>query len=165
MATRFIRRPERFALLAALVAALIAVAPRRASAQASEFTDNQFVPFSLLAVGCGDVISVTGTLHVLTHVTIDAAGGIAIKVHFQPQGATGVGLISNEAYQATGVTQQTITDNGPGPQFELTFINNFRMISNGPTPNFDVHQTIHVTVNNNGEVTAVVDNESVECRG
>src|SRR2546421_8861545 len=146
MAKQFVGTSQRFALLAALVGALT-MFPRTASAQASEFTDNEFVPFSFITLGCGEFIFVSGTLHVLTHVTIDSAGGIAIKVHFQPQGATGVGLTTGATYHATGVTQQTITDNGPGPQFEFTFVNNFRMISSGTTPNFDVHQTIHVTVN------------------
>jgi hypothetical protein len=164
MAKQFVGRPQRFALLAAVVGTLT-MFPRTASAQASEFTDNQFVPFTLTTFGCGDVIVLSGTLHVLTHVTIDAAGGIAVKVHFQPQGATGVGLTTGATYHGTGVTQQTFTDNGPGPQLEFTFINNFRMISSGTTPNFDVHQTIHITVNENGEVTAVVDNTSIECRG
>jgi uncharacterized membrane protein len=164
MAKQFIRRPQRLAFLAAIVAA-ITMYPRTLSAQASEFTDNEFVPFSLITAGCGDVISLSGTLHVLTHVTFNAAGGITIKTHFQPQGATGVGLVSGAQYQGTGVTQETLTDNGPGPQFEFTFINNFRMISKGTTPNFDVHQTVHITVNNNGDVTATVDNTSIECRG
>jgi hypothetical protein len=163
MAKQFVGKTQRFALLAAVVGTLT-MFPRTASAQASEFTDNQFVPFTLFAAGCGDFITVTGTLHILTHVTIDAAGGIAIKVHFQPQGATGVGT-SGATYQATGVTQEEFTSNGPGPQLEDTFINNFRMISHGTAPNFDIHENFHITVNNNGEVTVIMDNFSVECRG
>ena len=165
MANRFSRRPLRFALAAALVGALSAISAGTSSAQALEFTDNEFIPFTLTAEGCGDVIEVSGTLHVLIHVTLNDAGGITVKQHFQPQGATGVGLVSGATYQATGVTQETDTDNGPGPQFEFTFVNNFKIISRGTTPNYLVHDTVHVTVNNNGEITAEVINSTVECRG
>jgi hypothetical protein len=165
MANRFFRRPLRLALAVALVGALSAISAGTSSAQAVQFTDNEFIPFTLTAEGCGDVIEISGTLHVLIHVTFDDAGGVTVKQHFQPQGATGVGLVSGATYQATGVTQETDTDNGPGPQFEFTFVNNFKIISQGTTPNFLVHDTVHVTVNNNGEITAEVTNSSVECRG
>jgi hypothetical protein len=165
MANRFLRRPARFACLALLVGALSAVSANTASAQATQFTDNEFVPFQLFAVGCGDVIEVTGTLHVLFHITFDAGGGVTVKEHFQPQGATGVGLVSGATYQAVGETQDTSTDNGPGPLFEFTFVNNFKMISRGTTANYLVHDTIRLTVNSNGEVTADVVNSSEECRG
>jgi hypothetical protein len=165
MARRFLRRPVRLACLAALVGALSALAAGTASAQAESLTVNEFIPFELTAVGCGDEIEVTGTLHVLFHITFNPTGGVTAKEHFQPQGATGVGLISGATYQAVGETQDTMTDNGPGPQFEFTFVNNFKMISRGTTANFLVHDTIHLTVNNNGEVTAEVENSSEECRG
>jgi hypothetical protein len=165
MGKRFIRRPMRVALLAALVGALSAMSVGSASAEATQFTVNEFVPFSLTAEGCGDVIDVAGTLHVLIHFTFSDAGGATIKAHFQPQGAMGVGRVSGATYQATGVTQSTDTDSGPGPQFEFTFVNNFKIVSHGTTANYMVHDTVHVTVNNNGEVTTVVENSSVECRG
>ena len=45
-----------------------------------------------------------------------------------------------------------------------TFINNFRIIGQGPGNNYLVHQTVHLTVNANGVVTASVSNSSVECK-
>jgi hypothetical protein len=165
MAKRFLRRPVRVVCLAALIGALSAVSAGTVSAQAEQFTANEFIPFTLTAEGCGDVIEVSGTLHVLFHITFDAAGGVTVKELFQPQGATGVGLVSGATYQAVGETEDTLTDNGPGPQYEFTFVNNFKMISRGTTANYLVHDTIHVTVNENGEVTAEVVNSTVECRG
>jgi hypothetical protein len=165
MAIRFLRRPARFACVAVLVGVLSAVSAGTASAQAEQFTDNEFIPLELFAVGCGDVVQVTGTLHVLFHITFNAGGGVTAKEHFQPQGATGIGLLSGATYQAVGETQDTSTDNGPGPQFEFTFVNNFNMISRGTTANLLFHETIHLTVNENGEVTADVINSSEECRG
>jgi hypothetical protein len=138
-----------------------------ARAQSTTVTTNEQIPFSLIAFvpcandGAGEDVLVTGTLHVLTHVTIDAQGGLHVKQHFQPQGATGVGLTTGDTYRATGVTQEEFNFTGG---FTDTFINNFRWIGQGPNNNLLVHQTIHVTITPNGEITSEVENTSVECR-
>jgi hypothetical protein len=138
-----------------------------AQAEATTVTTNEQIPFSLIAfvpcanAGAGEEVLVTGTLHVLEHVTIDARGGLHVKIHFQPQGATGVGLTTGDTYHATGVTQEHFNATGV---FNDTFINNFRMIGPGPNNNLLVHQTIHITITPNGDVTSDVVNTSVECR-
>lgn len=136
---------------------------------ASTVTTNEFVPFSLIAFvpcangGAGELVEVSGTLHILTHTTISNSGNVHGKVHFQPQGAKGVGQTTGDTYNATGVTQEQFNINGPLP-FTDTFINNFNIIGPGPDNNLSVHQTIHLTINANGVVTAVVDNTSIECQ-
>jgi hypothetical protein len=110
-------------------------------------------------------VLISGTLHVLIHQTISDAGHLQFKFHFQPQGVSGVGLTTGDTYRATGVTQQTQTvDLTDGAPQEFTYINNFRIIGPGRDNNYLVHQTFHITVNANGELTSVVDNFSVECR-
>ena len=156
-------RAFRVALVAAALAAA-AIAPT-AGARAAEVTINTVVPISFVVDACGEPVLVQGALHVLIHITQDAAGGSIFKVHFQPMGITGVGLTTGTQFQGTGVTQETDTNNGPGGQLEGTFVNNFRIISHGTTPNFDVHENGHFTVNDKGELTVVHDNASVECRG
>lgn len=84
-----------------------------------------------------------------------------MKQHFQPQGISGTGLTTGDKYQATGVTQQEFNATAGLTQ---KFINNFRMIGQGPGNNFLVHETFHVTITPNGDVTSTVDNFSVECR-
>lgn len=153
------------ACLVIVLATLAGAAVSRA--QATTVTTNEQIPFSLIAFvpcandGAGEDVLVTGTLHVLSHVTIDAQGGLHVKQHFQPQGATGVGLTTGDTYHATGVTQEEFNFTGG---FTDTFINNFRWIGQGPDNNLLVHQTIHVTITPTGEVTSEVDNTSVECR-
>ena len=147
------------------------VSPASPRFSATTTTTNEQVPFSqLVSVPCanngaGELVLISGTLHILTHQTISDAGHLQFKVHFQPQGASGVGLTTGDTYRATGVTQQTVTvDLTDGAPQEFTFINNFRIIGRGRDNNFLVHQTVHVTVNANGEVTSEVVNTSVECR-
>jgi hypothetical protein len=153
------------ALLA--IAAVALAGATTAGAQATTVTTNERVPIALVAFvpcandGAGELVQLTGTLHVLTHVTIDDQGGLHVKQHFQPQGVSGVGLTTGDKYQGTGVTQDQFNATAG---LEQTSINNFRIIGQGPDNNLLVHATFHVTITPNGDVTTIVDNFSVECR-
>jgi hypothetical protein len=155
-----------FATLLA-VTAIALVGAAGAGAQAMTVTTNEQIPFATVVLvpcandGAGELVELSGTLHVLSHVTIDAQGGLHVKQHAQPQGISGIGLTTGDSYRGTGVTQSEFNATAAEEQ---TFINNFRIIGQGPDNNFLVHSTFHVTVNANGEVTTVVDNFSVECR-
>ena len=140
-----------------------------ALSQALAITVNQFVPFALLAFvpcangGAGELVLVQGTLHLQDHITING-NRAAIKTHAQPQGATGVGLTTGDIYNAVGVTQEE--DSAPliGGAAEFTFVNNFRIIGQGTDNNLQVHQTLHLTVNANGDLTTIVTNQIIECQ-
>ena len=153
------------ALLA--IAAVALAGATTAGAQATTVTTNEQIPIALVAFvpcandGAGELVQLTGTLHVLTHVTIDDQGGLHVKQHFQPQGVSGVGLTTGDKYQGTGVTQDQFNATAG---LEQTSINNFRIIGQGPDNNLLVHATFHVTITPNGDVTTIVDNFSVECR-
>jgi hypothetical protein len=152
-------------VLTTVAIALVSVAS--VGAQATTVTTNEQVPVVVFAFvpcandGAGELVLLEGTLHVLTHVTIDDQGGLHVKQHFQPQGVSGTGLTTGDTYRGTGVTQ---TEFNAAAGFEQTSINNFRIVGQGPDNNFLVHSTFHVTVTPNGDVTSVVDNFSVECR-
>ena len=151
-------------LLATVVLTLISATS--AHAEAGTFTDNVRVPINITVFspcasgGAGEVVELSGTLHMLFHVTVDDSGGFHAKGHFQPH-VSGVGLTTGDKYQGTEVRQGLNIQGTVG--FELTFIRNFRIIGQGPGNNFLLHETFHVTVKN-GEVTAFVDNASIECR-
>jgi hypothetical protein len=135
---------------------------------ATTSTTNDIIPFSTgifvpcALNGAGELVLVSGELHVLFHLTVSHSGNLTIKSHFQPQNIFGSGQTSGLKYRATGVTQQTQTVNG-NPPWNFTFINNFRFIGQGPGNNYMVHVTQHVTVNANGDLTSVVDNSSTTC--
>ena len=159
------RRKAVSLVLALTLASSLAAA---VSAQAVAITTNDFVPFAQAVLvpcangGAGEVVLISGTLHVQNHITIND-NRASIKVHFQPQGAGGVGLTTGDQYNATGVTQEHDSLPLTNGATEFTFINNFRIIGQGPDNNLQVHQTVHVTVNANGDVTTIVDNSSVDC--
>ncbi len=152
-------------ILLLVLATISFVGMPSALAQASTVTTNTKVPVTIFVfIPCAnELIVVSGNLHILSHVTIDSNGGGHIQSHFQPQGVSGTGLTSGDKYQGVGVTRQSANFRGPAP-VEFTFVNRFQMIGQGPGNNLLVHQTIHMTVNANGVITANVSNFSVVCK-
>jgi hypothetical protein len=115
-----------------------------------------FIPCA--AGGAGEVVFLTGNLHILLRFNMDQAGGIHAASHFQPQGISGTGQTTGDKYQATGVEFNAKVG------VEETFVNNFRIIGQGNGNNFLIHETFHITFNANGILRASVDNFSVDCR-
>jgi hypothetical protein len=124
------------------------------------------VPFALdVFIPCvPEDAALSGTLHALLHLTLDAGGGFHGVVHFQPMGVSGVGLTSGLKYQATGVTETTESFASNGAPFDSTSVDNFRIIGQGPGNDFVVHALTHYTVNANGDLTATVLQASAECK-
>ena len=139
-----------------------------ALSQALSLTTNDFVPFAqavlvpCAADGAGEMVLVEGVLHIQQHITINN-NRATIKSHFQPQGAGGVGQTTGDKYNAVGVTQEVDTLPIVGGAAEFTFINNFRLIGQGNDNNLQIHQTVHVTINANGDVVNTIDNTTVDC--
>lgn len=67
-------------------------------------------------------------------------------------------------YVGTGVTQSTFKGSLQNGQYTTIFVNNFRIIGQGPGNNYLVHETMHITINANGEFVVQHDNISVECK-
>ena len=112
--------------------------------------------------GQGEEIYLAGNLHIVSHTTLDPNGGYHSTLSFQPQGISGVGSTSGDKYQATGITRYS--DNYLNLPYTTTYVNNFRIIGQGPGNNYLVHETYHITINANGELTAFVDNWSIDCK-
>jgi hypothetical protein len=168
----------RFAVLGALPAVLLAAceggttAPQSATTNAARvpavaFTVSQVFPFELAtfvpcaAGGAGEVVVLTGALHDVFHLTLTPSGHATVRFHDNPQGVTGTGLTTGAAYRAVGVTQETMTVRIGSAD---TFVNSFHVIGRGPASNFTVHETLHLTVNANGTVTASFDHLRIACR-
>ncbi len=165
-----------FVLLAALLLTQLLVAlPSKAAAPfqlapppAFTYTESVKVPTNIYVTipcalgGKGEDVYLSGDLHIVSHITIDAGGGDHLEDHYQPQGISGVGMTSGARYQATGVTRYG--ENFRALPYNYTFVNNFRIIGEGPGNNYLLHETFHITVNANGELTASADNFGVDCK-
>jgi hypothetical protein len=136
--------------------------------QAASSTISSSVPISLsvfipcAAGGNGEVVDLSGNLHVVFSDTINA-NHVHLYSHFNPQGVTGTGETTGAKYQATGETLQSFDFSVVSFPFTTTFVNNFKIIGQGPGNNFAVHENAHVTINANGTLTASVDNFSATC--
>jgi len=114
-------------------------------------------------LGPGSFVELSGTLHLLFHVTTDEAGGTHVFSHADAHysgvdPATGIRYLqssvrtSHSNTLASGATNTTLTV----PRV---------LVAQGDAPNFTVLETFHLTVNTNGEVTATHTEQRFECRG
>ena len=124
-------------------------------------TISVFIPCAV--GGAGEVATLNGNLHVLISTTVNA-NHISSDMHFQPQGISGVGSVSGDKYQATGITRFNFQADVAGFPFNNTLVNNFKIIGQHSSNNFLVHENFHLTVNADGTVTANIDNFSTECK-
>jgi len=135
---------------------------------ASTFLSNEKIPIDLLFFvpcangGTGEDVQLSGFLHVVTSMTING-NNLRGKVHFQPQGIKGVGAVTGDKYQGTGVTQDEFKGSFV-KGYEETSVNNFRIIGQGNRNNFLVHTVFHITVNANGQISVVLVHAKTECK-
>jgi hypothetical protein len=141
---------------------LVLTVPGVALAQAESFTEVEQFPINFIRGGCEEPIELSGTLHSVFHITTDDSGGVHVVSKTNPQGVTGVGLVTGTKYQGTGVTRSNF--NGQVGSAS-TFVNSFKIIGQGTADNYLVQNSFHITVNANGEVTAVANNFFVKCQG
>ena len=111
--------------------------------------------------GQGELVTLSGEVHAVFIVTSDAHGGRHISTHFTNRGVSGVGLTTGDKYHGTG--DNRFSSSSRAAMSEFTFVNNFHVISTGAGRNLPLHETVHVTINANGEVAASVMDISVKC--
>jgi hypothetical protein len=142
-------------------------APLGASNPIKVYTQNESIPLTIgvwiacAAGGAGEFVTLEGNLHVLTQVSSDGGGGFHVQQHYQPQGVTGVGSVTGDKYQATGITRYGFTQKAG---YTETYVNNFRIIGQGPENNYLVHETFHITINADGTVKTSVDHFTSDCK-
>lgn len=114
--------------------------------------------------GAGEVVQTDGNVHFLRTVAVDAQGGHHGTIQTQAMDITGVGLSTGDVYQANGLFREQANFGGPGAEFEDTYVNSFTLIGPGKDNNLQVQVVLHITVDANGEITAYVEDISMECR-
>ena len=103
--------------------------------------------------GTGDVIKMTGYLHIVVHTTRDGAGGFHHRAATNLQGISGTGLVSGTDYlmiRTTNIsTQQT---NGAEVTMDVSGTN--RLVAKAGEEGFSLHSMTHLTFNADGELTS-----------
>jgi hypothetical protein len=104
----------------------------------------------------GEDVEISGTVHLLNKTLADGS----ILSHFNYQNVKGVGLTSGTTYRVSAVDQVKLS--APFPT-SVHSVQSFHLISAGPDGNLLVHVLYHITVNASGEVTASIDELSMQC--
>jgi aspartate--ammonia ligase len=146
-----------------LLVILGAVAALALPAAANAGTTVETITFDSTFPLCnGDLIQVSGPLLAVISDTSTPSGGEVVAFHFQPQGVTGVDLVTGTVFHATGLTRDIVVNSPPGGTTE-TFVNQFHIQATGGAQSFLVTELFHVTVTPDGTVTAFFDNFSSTC--
>ena len=155
---------KRIVALCAVTALVVGVSAAQAAVETNEVITEPFSESVPCANGgVGETISGDVQLHVLFTSTVNG-NKVSGKFHFQPQGSTLVGETTGDVYRATGVTQGSFNGSLTNGHYTETFVNNFRMIGPGPGNNLLIHETFHITINANGDVTVERESLSDECK-
>ena len=136
---------------------------RQAAAVASHGSFKE--PFSAVVINpcVPEEVVLTGSLHTSFSTVFDAAGGVHFKISTTPQGVSGTGAVTGAKYQASG-SENTSSMLLSGGTITETFTNTFNLTAQGNVPNFKLKITQHLTINANGEVSAVVDHTETSCQ-
>jgi hypothetical protein len=158
---------SRLFIFALAVTSLGLVQTKAAMAQAVEvFHDNFTVPLNFIEqVPCIDEeLLFTGSLHVAVTSTIGANGDHILVVQ-NDQGFSAVGLTTGTKYRRVGATvfQEDLISAEAVPLI-FSFVNTFNILGPGPGNNLLIDEVTHFTINANGELTASVEYEKIECR-
>jgi hypothetical protein len=159
-----------FPPLAALALALALV--MQASA-APVIETNFHVPVSIVGTHpcTGATITISGDDHIQAQVSRDeGTAGIGVHAHVHQNAHLtgtddqGTSYIGNEADELL-INGRVDADGQIVQQEETSILDNVVLVSQGTAPNLRVKITVHVTLNPNGTITAVVDHLTMTCQG
>jgi hypothetical protein len=159
---------RRTMLMLVIMGTTVALAAGVALAQATTETieDKQTIEFGLDENPCiGEPVHFSATLHSVFHITQDAAGGFHVATEFNLANVEGTGAVSGGQYRAPTVVHSTFHSNSGGFPIIVTETSEANIIGEGQLPDFTSHFLVHLTINENGTVTAEVLRVREECRG
>ena len=121
---------------------------------------NDRLPFAFDVVACEEVVAVSGTFHFVEAFTQTPTGRAIFRSHINAKGI-GVGATTGARYQWNDAIN--LTDHFGGPTGVFTATQTTRLVGQGGASDLLFRARFHVTVNANGELTALVDVVEVIC--
>jgi hypothetical protein len=140
--------------LAVVAGPIAASSPAGAAASSGTTIDRQDVTGE--PVVCPDtVLAVTsGVFKIVTHETLTPSGAYHLGVEANAQGIKAVAPTGATYQVPGGFRMETNLTPGATTQTEVDVLN---VVGQGSAPNFTVHGVVHLTVDANGNVTALVN--------
>jgi phosphodiesterase/alkaline phosphatase D-like protein len=111
----------------------------------------------------GDVVNLSGDIHVVIASTADNAGGYRMKTHLNSQ-LSGTSITTGTDYVHSENNEDEWYARPPFPYVHTTTYD-FLLVSKSGTDNYLLRMTMHQTVDANGVPTAAVENFSMKCAG
>lgn len=129
------------------------------------FDQNLIIPFEFSDINpcTGEIIYVSGDLHVRAKLSYDANGGQHFQLAANYQGMSGYGQTTGLKYVA--VSNQPIISNTITPQEEETLLLTQRFISQGKGANFLFDIRFHLVTTANGDMKVTTDEFKIRCKG
>ena len=126
--------------------------------QKIQFSNSQFWPC------VNEVVDFSGWFNVTVRLVVSKSGNTTFRLHVSGPPVKGVGQTSGDRYVSPEITN--LTEHSGGDGFVSTFQFRIRRISQGKAPNSMGWIKLHLTINANGEVTALKDEAVFDvCRG
>lgn len=156
----------RFVLLVAVAALGVALAAPAGAGEAvqQKFDSRLDVATTVIdACGIGEVVLLQGTFHIRGHFTSDASGGAHITQHTELEDVTAIGETTGAAYGYSSVDMTMVQFRSGHDGFRQTGTVVNRATLTGPSGAYRFTWIAHVTLNADGEVTAMHDETRVLC--
>lgn len=153
----------RYAAVLAIALGLLAAGP--STARSAVIHTNAQVPVSAtLPDPCSlDVVTIDGSVHVVTHVTFPRPGNASLGVHLNFQGVQGSGFPSGANYATNGTAELSAKLKGPFPA-GFTLPGHFFLLRAGAGNDLKVSFLLKGKVNANGTVTDLtIEIRHLEC--
>ncbi|PLS02473.1 hypothetical protein [Neobacillus cucumis] len=125
---------------------------------------NEKIPFTTVFLNLcnGEFIQAEGVSHVVLNMTPDGNGGFHLVSHDNFH-ATGTGDVTGSRYVVNGISKNTQNVKAPFPSTTTT-ISRLKVIAQKQgVPDFFTDFIVHITVNANGEVTAIKIEFDFDC--
>jgi hypothetical protein len=111
----------------------------------------------------GDVVNVSGRLHIVYYVRSDGTGGFHLD-QLVDEKADGASLTTGVRYLLSDTYGHSFYAGSPFPTVD-TMTHSVELVSQAATPNLIMGYTLHTTVTAGGVPTATVDNIRFNCAG
>jgi hypothetical protein len=149
--------------LLAIVLGLTLALPTAGRAQATNGTTNLELPVSttLSNLCTGELVDFVGTQHLVIAFAFTPSGKVRSTIHSNLQDVSGTSQETGATFHFQGGSNNVDAILTPGQ--ESTIVIAFRFIGPGPDNNVLLQEVLHLTINDNGEITANVTLVSLKC--
>ena len=123
-----------------------------------------YMPCPVAGGDPGEFVDLTGSLRVVMTEVVSGSGNYLFRFHIFGSGIEGTGRVTGATYRPQGGQNVTVTMQADA--LPATFTSNyiFHVIGQGQAPDWHIHETLHLTVDADGRLTANVADTRVTCR-